>query len=436
MWLQKWVLLPALPFHLHAWHYLKQIVSNVGTPLELDMATKNRNRPSMAKIRVKIDLLKPQPDQVWFGIEKENSHLKGFYQKLEYEGIPKYCRHCRKLGHMMVDCRVLEKKKAAEAKKIENDNATIQIQESNPEENRNKIDVPEKVENKNGNKKNDKATTNATQNRRDGTDKVAKNNYQVGKGEDNAKSSKKANNKKMPNKKPSMLLNIIQSTKRKKQRKKEKKAKESSNSTEERMTNMNNNVSSQPSAPNIGIELPDTQQVDEGLSLNAQYQQLEKIAQSSPDKVDQLANNNDNIIFHNNNQQNMQPHLYNLDKETLSILLEIRALPGIKLTVDLNTGPDNLYDEETNQEQKENGEAKKQQHSEDKENNNVHQQIEVSSPNRITVMIPKDQLQTETVETNNNDGFSPARNTKNKIKKNNKKDKDNTYSRNKRRNKN
>ncbi|KAH0642541.1 hypothetical protein KY290_034122 [Solanum tuberosum] len=31
-----WVLLPNLPFHLHTWAYIKQIVSNVGTPLEMN----------------------------------------------------------------------------------------------------------------------------------------------------------------------------------------------------------------------------------------------------------------------------------------------------------------------------------------------------------------------------------------------------------------
>ncbi|XP_060203078.1 uncharacterized protein LOC132631524 [Lycium barbarum] len=135
MWLQKWspnfkpeedlpiapvwVLLPKLPFHLHTWHYLKQIVSSVGTPLEMDMATKGRTRPSMAKVRVEIDLLKPQPEAVYIGLVHENAPQYGYMQKLEYEGIPKYCRHCRKLGHMMADCRVLEKKKAAEKQKVD-----------------------------------------------------------------------------------------------------------------------------------------------------------------------------------------------------------------------------------------------------------------------------------------------------------------------------
>ncbi|KAM3325429.1 hypothetical protein P3S67_000554 [Capsicum chacoense] len=80
MWLQKWmrdfkpeedlpiapvwVLLPKLPFHMHTWQYIKQIVSSVVTPFEMDQATRSRTRPSMAKVRVEIDMLKPQQESL------------------------------------------------------------------------------------------------------------------------------------------------------------------------------------------------------------------------------------------------------------------------------------------------------------------------------------------------------------------------------------
>lgn len=75
MWLQKWspdfkpeedmpivpvwVNLPRLPFHLHTWHYVKQIASKAGTPLEMNITTRGKTRPSMAKVRLEVDLLKP-----------------------------------------------------------------------------------------------------------------------------------------------------------------------------------------------------------------------------------------------------------------------------------------------------------------------------------------------------------------------------------------
>jgi len=51
----------------------------------------------MAKIRVEVDLLKSLPQSVWDGLEDDKSPLKG------------YCKHCRKIGHYIVDCRALER---------------------------------------------------------------------------------------------------------------------------------------------------------------------------------------------------------------------------------------------------------------------------------------------------------------------------------------
>ncbi|XP_059294716.1 uncharacterized protein LOC132047729 [Lycium ferocissimum] len=76
------------------------------------MATENRTRPSMAKVRVEVDLNKPKIDSVWIGIEDEDSPLKGFTQKFEYENVPKFCRHCKLIGHTILQCRHAEKKQA------------------------------------------------------------------------------------------------------------------------------------------------------------------------------------------------------------------------------------------------------------------------------------------------------------------------------------
>ncbi|KAH0687341.1 hypothetical protein KY285_017901 [Solanum tuberosum] len=111
-----WVLLPGLPFHIHNWNYVKHIIREVGKPIELDIATKTMTRPSMAKARVEIDLLRPLVHNVWVGTEDDNTPLRGFSQKIEYENIPKFCKHCRKLGHSMINCRVLERIKETEKK--------------------------------------------------------------------------------------------------------------------------------------------------------------------------------------------------------------------------------------------------------------------------------------------------------------------------------
>ncbi|XP_070050930.1 uncharacterized protein [Nicotiana tomentosiformis] len=135
MWLQKWspdfkpeedllispvwVLLPGLPFHMHTWNYVKQVVSSIGTPLEINLATRGRTRLCVAKVRIEIDLLKPQPESVYVGQIYDNAPQKGFVQKLKYEGIPKYCKYCKKLGHNLLNCRAIERKKAAEEREAE-----------------------------------------------------------------------------------------------------------------------------------------------------------------------------------------------------------------------------------------------------------------------------------------------------------------------------
>ncbi|OIT21290.1 hypothetical protein A4A49_35793 [Nicotiana attenuata] len=73
----------------------------------------------MAKVRIEIDLLKQQHDAVYVGQVYEDAPQKGFVQKLEYAGVLKYCKHCRKIGHDMMNCRILERKRELEKKEQE-----------------------------------------------------------------------------------------------------------------------------------------------------------------------------------------------------------------------------------------------------------------------------------------------------------------------------
>lgn len=64
-----WVFLPKLNYHLFNWDYLKQILTQIGTPLKEDIATIITSRPNLAKVTVEVDLLKPMQKSVWFGKE-------------------------------------------------------------------------------------------------------------------------------------------------------------------------------------------------------------------------------------------------------------------------------------------------------------------------------------------------------------------------------
>ncbi|KAK4716268.1 hypothetical protein R3W88_014606 [Solanum pinnatisectum] len=90
MWLQKW-----------SPDFKEKEDFSIGTPLEMDLATIGRTRPSMAKVRVEIDLIKPQLDSVYVGLTHKNFPQTGFMQeKIEYEGVPKYCKYCKKKKNM------------------------------------------------------------------------------------------------------------------------------------------------------------------------------------------------------------------------------------------------------------------------------------------------------------------------------------------------
>lgn len=80
----------------------------------MGIATKGWTRPSMAKVRVEIDLTKPRVNHVWVGLRNATNPLEGYEQKVEYEGVPKYCNYCRLQGHYMNQCRRLERDKAKE----------------------------------------------------------------------------------------------------------------------------------------------------------------------------------------------------------------------------------------------------------------------------------------------------------------------------------
>lgn len=67
------------------------------------MATAEICRPSLAKVCVQIDLLIKLPFRVW--MECDGS-LSGYWQSIEYDKLPHYCRSCVRLGHDMHACKM------------------------------------------------------------------------------------------------------------------------------------------------------------------------------------------------------------------------------------------------------------------------------------------------------------------------------------------
>ncbi|XP_027157348.1 uncharacterized protein LOC113758825 [Coffea eugenioides] len=96
-----WFSLPALPIHYFDNHSLFSIVSPVGNPLFLDSAMAAVSRPSVARVCVEVDLLKPLCTRVWVAVEGE----AGFWQQFVPEGLSSYCSTCRRMGHSVEECR-------------------------------------------------------------------------------------------------------------------------------------------------------------------------------------------------------------------------------------------------------------------------------------------------------------------------------------------
>lgn len=97
-----WISLPRLPIQFFKREALFQIAALIGTPLRLDAATISLKRPSIARVQVEIDLLKPNPTKVWIGME----NLEGFWQKVEYDNVPDFCTHCWHVGHSESMCHI------------------------------------------------------------------------------------------------------------------------------------------------------------------------------------------------------------------------------------------------------------------------------------------------------------------------------------------
>lgn len=77
---------------------------------------------------------------------------------------------------------------------------------------------------------------------------------------------------------------------------------------------------------------------------------------------------------------------------------KIKAMPGVDLVVDVNWNP-NQEQEKRTQERKE-----------------ADHQFEVTSPNRVTVVIPEDQLNTEQGNRDENESFTHVQKGRNKKK--------------------
>lgn len=76
-------------------------------PLQVDLATKNQTRPSCAKVKVEVDLLRDFPKWINVGLRRKNGEVIDKWININYDYLPKYCKKCKLQGHNKHDCFVL-----------------------------------------------------------------------------------------------------------------------------------------------------------------------------------------------------------------------------------------------------------------------------------------------------------------------------------------
>ncbi|KAH0642950.1 hypothetical protein KY289_033924 [Solanum tuberosum] len=59
-----WIHFPSLPPNFFGKETVFSLAATMGKPLQVDMATKNQIRPSCARVKVEVDLLKEFPKRI------------------------------------------------------------------------------------------------------------------------------------------------------------------------------------------------------------------------------------------------------------------------------------------------------------------------------------------------------------------------------------
>ncbi|KAF9596099.1 hypothetical protein IFM89_007152 [Coptis chinensis] len=96
-----WVKFPKLSQQYWDYELLLAMGKTLGAPVGVDRHTIDRDFGFFASMLVEIDLSKPIPPQIW--VEEEDGI--SFIQEVEVVKMPKYCPHCKAVGHVMAECK-------------------------------------------------------------------------------------------------------------------------------------------------------------------------------------------------------------------------------------------------------------------------------------------------------------------------------------------
>jgi len=115
-----WIKFPNLPLKYWTPRCLSKLASVLGKPIQCDKLTSTKERLSYARVLVEVDLLADLRSSINVILPNGNPLI----QRVIYEMLPKFCKHCKVLGHSTGACskgkeeaRTVEKAGSSSAKK-------------------------------------------------------------------------------------------------------------------------------------------------------------------------------------------------------------------------------------------------------------------------------------------------------------------------------
>ncbi|GFZ06964.1 hypothetical protein Acr_18g0011340 [Actinidia rufa] len=97
-----WIQLRNLPLELWSPNALGKICSKIGKPIHTDKMTANRERVSYARCLVEVNMAKELTHSVIINLPNGDA----FEQVMFYENLPRFCTHCKVVGHSEAGCSV------------------------------------------------------------------------------------------------------------------------------------------------------------------------------------------------------------------------------------------------------------------------------------------------------------------------------------------
>lgn len=84
------------------------MASAIGQPLDVDRATYDKTRPSTAKVKVEVNLLRILPRRIRVQFKDlVTGEITSVWQRVKYDYLPYYYKICKRQGHRESDCRAL-----------------------------------------------------------------------------------------------------------------------------------------------------------------------------------------------------------------------------------------------------------------------------------------------------------------------------------------